>query len=440
MESERDIKWDDKQWEAIQRCNNPKERIVPITGEAGSGKTSIIKETYKGLIAQGLRVVCVAPTGKAAIRIEEATGIPAITLHRLLEYPFPGDIDPKTGKPAQSGIPMRGPKNPIEYDVVLADEYAMVNQELHRNLIDALPAGGLVRMFGDKYQLQPIEALEKFNSMPSVFEVALRKFNGVVLSKSYRELNGSTITENAHKILAGRVPKRSDGNFTMHFTSQPIKTLQDFVIESLLDWESDEEGVTGINFSTLNNQIITPTNITWVGTYKLNVILQNIFNNRLDGWVQLPRHPWHKDTNKVRINVGDKVIYTKNNYELNLFNGECGIVTNIDMEYENIDVDFGNRVVSIPPMQILDTTNGMKEIDPRKDIELAYAITTHKAQGSEFDNVVYIMNRAQRNQLYRANLYTGVTRGKQSVTIMTDQISLSTSLRMLQSAYNKRKG
>ena len=164
------FEFDEKQKKAIELCCDKDRRIVAITGEAGTGKTTIIKEVYrrlysehdvydrnKNLVKIVPDIVVAAPTGKAAKRIYELTGIPPITLHRLLEYPMTGEIDETTGKPKTHFGPKRDHDNPLDQKIVICDEYAMVNVELHRNLINALPRGGMVRMFGDCNQLEPIE-------------------------------------------------------------------------------------------------------------------------------------------------------------------------------------------------------------------------------------------------------------------------------------------
>ena len=163
------FKFDKTQAEAIGACCDISRRIVPVTGAAGTGKTTILQNVYKTLKARGHQVVLCAPTGKAAKRIQEATGIRARTIHRLLEYPHPGERDEKTGKTLISTDPKRDRQNPIDFDVVLVDEYAMVSVEVHRNLIDALPHGGIIRMFGDANQLQPIESSKRLQAEPSSF-------------------------------------------------------------------------------------------------------------------------------------------------------------------------------------------------------------------------------------------------------------------------------
>ena len=172
---------------AINAACNLQVRIVPITGEAGTGKTTLIKDVCDKLRQAGVAVVVATPTGKAAKRVFEATGVTAMTIHRLLEYPYPGERSPKTGKPMSSTTPKRDRFNPIEYDVVLCDEYAMVKWEVHNNLLAALPRGGCIRMFGDLAQLPPIEENKLLAAKPSPFTRMIEQFNGYVLDTTFRQ-------------------------------------------------------------------------------------------------------------------------------------------------------------------------------------------------------------------------------------------------------------
>lgn len=417
--------YDVAQLEAITRSCDLKDRIVAVTGQAGTGKTTIIKEIYDKLIAQNYRIAVAAPTGKAAQRIQQATGIEAVTVHRLLEYPHPGEVNPKTGRPYKLTDPKRNKWNPLEENVLLIDEYAMVNRELHDNIIFALPAGGCLRMFGDANQLPPIEQSKVLANSPSAFLTALKKFNGITLEKTYRQNEGNAIIENAHKILHGRVPHNKD-EFKVTYTDHPIKVLKEFLLEMMLEHD--------ICFNTLDNQIITPSNQTWIGTAALNTVIQNIYMEQIDGWLTLPRHEWAKDKT-IRVNVGDKVIFCKNNYDLGIFNGETGIVIDANTSYGDVTIDFDGKIKTIPPIQVFQSQSGLREFDPRKDIELAYAITTHKAQGSEFKHVVYMMNKSIIKHLFRGNFYTGITRARSTVNVITDQRSVSVAVRNTQNAF-----
>lgn len=453
-----DIDLDDDQKQAIARCtdmspDNP--RIVPVTGPAGTGKTTIISVVYTTLVEAGYSVALCAPTGKAAKRIYEATGIPAVTIHRLLEYPHPGERDEKTGKALESTVPKRDKMNPLSQKVVIADEYAMVNTEVHSNLVHALPSGGRLIMFGDANQLRPIETHKLRKGKPSPFEVALQKFNGVWLTHIHRQGAGSGIAANGQSILAGRVPKRFD-DFDMKVTASPVRVIEDMARER-----------TDLDYSTVQHQILSPTKKSWVGTYKLNVMLQGIYNPdaRALG-IDLPRHKWD-NAMPIRVYVGDKVIWTENSYDLRdeferwheerdhvtgqtrrtmlpvppnkmILNGETGIITEITPE-GGITLDVGDRIVDIPHVQVVEDRKGsLVDVDPRKRMDLAYCITVHKAQGSEYESVVYVLNKSTFYMQCRPNFYTAITRASKHVTVVTDQRSLQNSVMSVQSAMDRK--
>ena len=414
---------DPKQIEAIELCIDKVKRLVSVTGAAGTGKTTIIRAVYHMLKDAGFSIVLAAPTGKAAKRITEATGIPAMTLHRLLEYTHPGEPDEVTGKVHTTSFPKRTGTNPIEYDIVLCDEYSMVNVEIHRNLINALPKGGVLRMFGDNNQLPPIEQDKRLLHEPSSFAKCLDKFPAVILDVIHRQDKDSGILNNLQQALRGRIPRAND-QWHMHFTDHPVNTLKDLVFDSL-----DKD----IDFRKLDNQIITPTNKTWIGTAKLNPLVQGLFVDTMDPCVMLPRDKWvagmdGKKGGMIRVYKGDKIIITSNNYELAVFNGESGIILEFGIDGEVV-IDFGDREQTIPPaMDVLNRYGNMVSIDPRKKIDLGYVVTTHKAQGSEYKNVVYLMNKSCSFMLNRRNLYTACSRAKEQLHLITDQGSIGLAI------------
>lgn len=436
---------DKKQQEAIQLCTDMTKRLVAVTGEAGTGKTTIIKQVYNKLlqyIKDNWRmfdsssdiyhfvpedyIVLVAPTGKAAKRIYETTNIPAMTLHRLLEYPTPGEIDEKTGKPLVTTTPKRCRNYPIKQKIVLCDEYAMVNYELHRNLLDALPRGGVIRMFGDCNQLEPIEECDYLKNKPSQFQEILAKFPSVTLDKIYRQNNGSTIIENAHKINKGIMPLKAD-DFCIYYTSEQNYPT-DYII-NLIDNDEDFYGIT--------KQIITPSKNSWVGTTKLNSMIQTRrFSHIIEEGFPIERHKWDK-IQDFSLFIGDKVIFTKNNYDLGVFNGESGIVTDIKL-YGDVTIDFGDKIVNIPTTQMINIYGKSVEYNPQKDINLAYVITTHKSQGSEYKEIAYIMDRSLIYMCNRKNLYTAVTRAREKVDIITDQKTFIFALKNIKNPYTMR--
>lgn len=435
---------DELQEAAVHLCLDRSKRMVAITGAAGTGKTTIIRAVTEALKTQGFSFAVCAPTGKAARRITQATGCEAITIHRLLEYPKPGERDPETGIPRNPGLPKRGYDCPLEQSVVIADEYAMVNQELDRNLVDAMGRGARLLVFGDVNQLPPIEKNKGITETP--FQRHLQRAS-ITLEHVYRQAEGSDILSSANLIRQGRQPRKSE-DFHYAMTDNPVGGLQRYVLQC-----KDN----GIDFSQITSQIITPTRKSWVGTDALNAKLRDLLNT--DGIgdysLELPRNTW--DNNKVCVSVGDKVVCTENSYDMRDFterwdtqdekkwgnpdfyiecppnmcmlNGETGIITQIHGD-GSLDVQMDDRTVYVPSTyaEWSFRTNTMFPVDPRKRIELAYALTTHKCQGSEFERVIYVVNKSSGFMLNRNNFYTAVTRAKDKVVVFCDDLGMKRSL------------
>lgn len=420
--SEKTLIKDELQEQAIAAAldTSSKHRIVCITGQAGTGKTTVEQEIYKRLEEAGHNIGVAAPTGKAAKRITEITGLPAMTLHRMLEYTHPGDPDPKTGKVLGISVPRRTPENPLEYSVIFVDEYSMVHRELNRALLDAMGRGAIVRMFGDVNQLPPIEEADKGKKRPwgaapppSAFAEYLSKFPSVTLKNIYRQGEGSDVVKNAHRILQGFVPMNMP-DFQLIQTNSQAAALVKHIGES------------GLDYTSLSNQIIAPTHQGAVGTIALNTALQEMLQgDRLFEAVVMPRANYDKTS--LMLVVGDKVLWTKNDYQLEIFNGESGIVTSL--EHDQVTINFGDREVSVPPwVEYLRADGQVKGYDPRTQLKLAYVVTTHAAQGSEYDNVTYVMDSRSAMLQCRPNFYTGVTRAKKRTHVITDQKSLQASV------------
>lgn len=406
-----ELEWDSVQQEAITNCCDLSKRVYPVTGPAGAGKTSLLKRGYSTLVDAGYEVVLVAPTGKAAKRIYEATGLPACTIHRALKYSSPGERDQKTGKYIGVAVPAFDADNRWPYDAVYADEYAMVNRETHRALVSAMAPGSVLRPFGDMHQLQPVETTDEYKSRPSPFKELLDKFKGTVLTRIYRQDEGSSIIANSQRILSGLPPQRADG-FAINYTETPVNDLERFVFESLDD---------GIDYSKQDNQIITPINKSWVGTHALNAMVQRCFFDMKDAH-PLERHQWEKSL-YVALNIGDKVVNSKNNYDLEFFNGEGGTVKDITNDGV-IVIDDGEREIWVPPYQEITIRGQTIGWNPQRELYLAYALTTHKTQGSEYQHIAYVLNKSAYYVINRPNFYTAVTRARKSVTIFTDQKSI----------------
>ena len=402
---------DELQQKAIELACGTKSRIVGITGQAGTGKTTIMKQVYNAFTEAGYQVALAAPTGKAARRIAEATGIPAQTIHRLLEFTHPGDPDEKTGKPIGFSQPRRHEKNQLWYDVVLVDEYSMVNTKLNRQLIDAMKAGSLLRMFGDANQLPPIEDFVVTSSpLPelSPFKRYLRDFPSVTLKNIYRQGEGSDIVRNAHRILHKMCPQNSEDFRVMLGAKQQGKVLA--LVEA-----------NPAPYGGLDHQVITPTHRGPIGTRELNKHIQQIVQaGRMAEARIMPRYRW--DKYPLELVIGDKVLWTNNDYNLGIFNGEVGIVTEF-MQHGHVVIDFGDRVISVPPLVKYEGPNGTVAYDPRVQMKLAYAITTHASQGSEYSEVIYMMDRYAIVLQDQSNFYTGVTRAKKRATVISDLYS-----------------
>lgn len=407
---------DNTQIEAINKCCDMSQRIVAVTGAAGTGKTTILQNVYRTLYKQGREVVLCAPTGKAAKRITEATGIQALTIHRLLEYPHPGERDPDTGKTLVSTDPKKDRRNPLDYMVVLCDEYAMVSVEVHRNLLDALPNGGVIRMFGDANQLQPIESNKRIQAEPSSFLKMLNKFDGIRLTTIHRQADDSNIISNGQRIIKGTMPRRTE-DFAIKITNEPVQTVLDFVQDNLAN---------EIDYGNTHNQLIAPTKVGWVGTEAMNSAIQQLLQPTAKPYVIVERHKWVK-IEEQRVYEGDKVIFTVNNYPLDIFNGETGLIEGFKAD-GTIVVNFGDKTVDIPVSLEMEGKHGTYFMNPQKDLDLAYVITTHKSQGSEYDRVCYIMNKSRSFLLNRKNMYTAISRARTHVTIITDARSIDLSL------------
>ena len=412
-----EIHLDTEQLAAVELCMDITKRIVSVTGKAGTGKTTILKTTYANYIESGYSVALAALAGKAAKRINEVTGFPATTIHRLLAFSHPGEQDEVTGKYHTESVPKYNRQNPLPHDVIFIDEAAMVNQQLYRDVIDAMKPGAIVRWFGDINQLPPIEEQGANKLLPSPFDTLLKKFPSVTLKQLHRQGEGSDIAVNASRILYGMCPVKKP-TFEIVTTNSPVDALQTIILDHPeVDWQS------------INNQIITPQNKSWIGTHALNGTLQPLFHESMVGAYALPRFKPFKGQKEIPcfIKVNDKVLWTKNDYNLFIFNGESGTVRGISDD-GTIEIDFGDRSVAVPPIITYYKYGKEAAYDPRKVIELAYAVTTHKSQGSEYDHVVYMMNQSCYMMLNKSNFYTGVTRARKFVWIITDIRSMQTAV------------
>jgi exodeoxyribonuclease V alpha subunit len=390
-----------EQRNAVDLCCDLSTTIASVTGGAGVGKTLVMGEVYKELRDMKKTVALCAPTGRAAKRIQELTGIQAKTVHRLLSFPMPFEQQDQKVDPH---LPRRNKENPLTEQVIIVDESSMISPSLYRFLIDALSKGSVIRWFGDNNQLPPVE-----EGKPP-FLTLLRQFPKVELTYNYR--SGDAIVSNAQRILRGQLPLRNE-RFEIIYAENPLMMMLDFVTD---------------HFKNEDHQIIMPTRKGKAGTLRANPSLQAKFNSK-GPMLRLDR--FDKKEAPLTVRAGDKFIWIKNDYHLNLFNGEIGYVDWVDSDAGDMGIVTGTTQIQIPPrVKMYDPFVGtVLNYDPRKQIELGYAITTHKAQGSEFDTVVYCMSKSQMWLLNKRNFYTGITRAKKNVILITDRRAMGLSMR-----------
>jgi exodeoxyribonuclease V alpha subunit len=276
----------------------------------------------------------------------------------------------------------------------------MLSDELYRPLIDALPSGGCIRFFGDISQLPPVEGKSPFANI-------LEKFPSVELTENFRSSDG--VVAAARQIRRGRVPEPNE-QFTMlnPGNGNILPAVDKFIDDS---------------FRGLGGQLIIPTKVGKYGTEAMNRLMQQ----KLNGTGPVLRYQWKDKYDTVfdrRFRVGDKIIWTKNDYKLNLYNGQIGWISDVDLDTGEIVINVDGRDKQIPTQLESYDQNGRAifQYDPRRNLDLAYAITTHKAQGSEFDRVVLLLNKTY--VLNRANFYTAVTRAKKHCAVILGQGAL----------------
>ena len=397
-----------EQQHAVEMGCDMNERIVGITGGAGTGKTSVLGIMYKELAEKhgASNIKLCAPTGRAAKRIQELTGIPAITVHKLLEYPMPDDpITDENGDIIQpENKPRRDHNRPLEQRIIIVDEASMIGPTLFMQLMDALPTNGVIRFFGDNNQLPPVEP-----GTPPFLDILKRK-TSVELTFNFRIDN--EIVANASRILKGSIPIRN-GRFEIMYSDNPIKELVRFADK---------------NFMRADHQIIMPTRKGNYGTMRANPSLQLSFN-RDGAYLRLDRH--EESEAQLAIKGQDKFLWIKNDYALNMFNGEIGTVDWVNTEDGSLKLITPDRAVIVPArVKAFSAYHGSYiNYDPRKNIELGYAVTTHKSQGSEFDTIIYCVCASQAYLLNRRNFYTAITRARKQVIMITDRRGMALSLR-----------
>lgn len=386
--SAHELALDDAQRDAVRAVfEHP---VVVITGGPGTGKTTIIRAVVAGAEQLARRVLLAAPTGRAAKRMSEACGRAASTIHRLLEF-----------NPAEGGFSYHE-QNPLSCDLVVIDEASMLDTYLFYALVRAIPPGASLLLVGDIDQLPSVGP---GNILGDIIDSGVVKV--MRLSRVFRQARESYIVKNAHRINHGQMPiaPAHDGERLADFYTIAAQTPAE-AQEKILQLIS-ERIPHAFGFDPLDEvQILSPMHRGEVGCDRLNAVLQARFNS---GAEQL-------EHGKKRWKVGDKVMQVRNNYDLEVFNGDIGRLTHIDRLDERVAVNFGGRRVYY-------------EFSALDELTLAWAITVHKSQGSEYPAVILPMLTQHYIMLQRNLLYTALTRAKKLAILVGSSKAVEIALK-----------
>ena len=383
LTAETGIEYDEVQLAAIRQAVTSK--VMVLTGGPGTGKTTTTQGIIAALKKAGLRVLLAAPTGRAAKRMSEATGMEAKTIHRLLEY------NPQDGY-------KRNDENPLEGDALIVDECSMIDILLMNNLLKAVPVGMRLVLVGDIDQLPSVGA---GNVLRDVIDS--QRIPVVRLVRIFRQAQKSRIVMSAHAINRGKFPDTSNGRDTDFFfmkEEDPERAAESIVrlVKERLPRAYRE--------SPDRIQVLTPMQRGVVGAANLNLLLQQALN---------PSGP-SLGRGGYTYRQGDRVMQLRNNYAKEVFNGDLGYIREVDTEERMLTVDFDGKKVEY------DVT----ELD---ELTLAYATTIHKAQGSEYPIVVMPVLMTHFVMLQRNLIYTGITRAKKICVLLGAAKALAYAVR-----------
>lgn len=377
------IVYDEIQQAAIRQALTSK--VMVLTGGPGTGKTTTTQGIISALRSAGLRILLAAPTGRAAKRMSEATGMEAKTIHRLLEY-----------KPVDGY--KRNEDHPLEGDVLIVDECSMIDIILMNSLMKAVPTHMRLILVGDIDQLPSVGA---GNVLRDIIES--RRIPVVRLTRIFRQAQSSRIIMNAHAINQGRYPDVSNGSqsdfffISMEEPEQVAQTIVGLVKTRL-------PKAYGLDCSQI--QVLTPMQRGVVGATNLNQLLQAALNPSGNGL----------NRGGYAFRVGDRVMQIRNNYDKEVFNGDLGYVQDVNVEDRTLTVDFDGKLVEYE----------YTELD---ELTLAYATTIHKAQGSEYPIVIMPVLMTHYVMLQRNLIYTGITRAKKICVLVGTANALGYAVR-----------
>ena len=377
--------------------------VVVLTGGPGTGKSTVVHEIIELARRHDCPLALAAPTGRAAKRLEQATGEPASTIHRLLE------IQPESGRFTY------GPGNPLPPGLLVVDEASMLDILLAQALFGALTPQHRLLLVGDADQLPSVGA---GNVLHDVMEAAREGQSGLVmvrLTEIFRQAEGSSIVQNAHRILAGEAPvadAKGEGGEFFVVPARDAAHAHDLVVRMAVERIPDAYGLDG----RTEVQVLTPMHKGRAGTEALNRALQAHHSAGASG-LELRGGPGQGTRRLCR---GDRVMQTRNDYQKNVFNGDVGAVVSVDAQTMSIIVDFeGQRV----PYQ-------GKEVGA---LTLAYACSIHKSQGSEFPAVIVTLLPEHHVMLRRNLLYTAVTRARRLCVVVGEPRAIEQAVRRVDS-------
>ena len=366
-----------------------KSKIMVITGGPGVGKTTIINSILK-IVPKDVKIALCAPTGRAAKRLFETTGIQAKTIHRFL------DFDPKA-------FSFRfNLDNPLNFDLIIIDEASMLDALLMNSLLKAIPDHASVLMVGDINQLPSVGAGSVLSDIIKSKEIPV-----VELNEIFRQAQTSRIIVNSHRINNGEfpfidIPKGNDLTDFYMIKAEGAEEIHDKLIHVVTKRIPQRFGFDPIE----DIQILTPMNRGGLGARSLNVDLQQSLNGKSNPKITRFGYIFSK---------GDKIIQLVNNYDKSVFNGDIGNVYDVNIEDSFITVNFENRFIDY-------------EFGELDEISLAYAISIHKSQGSEYPVVVIPLSMQHYMMLARNLIYTAITRGKHLVVIIGEVKALSMAI------------
>ena len=375
----------EKQREAIRTALTTK--LGVLTGGPGTGKTTTLRTVIDLLDAHRCRYVLASPTGRAAKRLSEATGAEAKTIHRLLEYSPVGDVRFK-----------RNRDNPLDADMVVVDEASMLDIFLCNDLLKAVPPNAHVLFVGDVDQLPSVGPGNVLRDLIESWAVP-----AVQLDVIFRQAEGSGIISNAHCINAGELPRMEGLDDFFFFPRPDPEACAAMVVELVVERIPRRFGI-----DRRSIQVLSPTHRGPAGVQALNKALQAAINPPHPG---RPERTWGDTT----FRVGDRVMQVRNNYDLDVYNGDVGEITAVDREQQTLAVRYDE--LSGPRAVIYDWAF----LD---ELQLAYATSIHKAQGAEYPVVVVPLLRQHTILLQRNLLYTAVTRAKQVVVLVGDRSAI----------------